>query len=209
MPQSSRSNEYGTPPHIIQMAREVLGQIDLDPATSENFNQIVQAAKFYTENDFGLLQHWGGKVFLNPPGGTGGVQQKWFAKLKHHVDAGDVEAAVFVGFNISLLRTSQHLLGGCSICVPKDRLKFLITTEELWDKSQNKGTKVISAAARYIDSCRKNGQLIRLSDTTELVPAPSPMYDNVIIGLGDVPKFDSVFSKIGQLYKTRSTAKIT
>jgi hypothetical protein len=209
MAQSSRSNEYGSPPHIIQMAREVLGQIDLDPATSENFNQIVQAVKFYTENDLGLLQHWGGKVFLNPPGGAGGVQQKWFAKLKHHVDAGDVKAAIFVGFNISLLRTSQHLLGDCSICVPKDRLKFLVTTEELFAKEYAKVNSNTNNIEHYITKRRFDNELIKLADGTELVPAPSPMYDNVIIGLGDVPKFDSVFSKIGQLYKTRSTAKIT
>lgn len=66
---SSESNEHGTPPEIVYPAQDVLGVIDLDPASDELFNQIVEAKKIYTEADDGLAQRWFGNVFLNPPGG--------------------------------------------------------------------------------------------------------------------------------------------
>lgn len=67
---SSDSNEHGTPPHIVEAAREVLGEIDLDPASSPLFNRVVRASRIYTREDDGLQKPWHGRVFLNPPGGV-------------------------------------------------------------------------------------------------------------------------------------------
>lgn len=40
---SSQSNEWFTPARYVEAAREVLGSIDLDPASCEAGNRIVQA----------------------------------------------------------------------------------------------------------------------------------------------------------------------
>ncbi len=61
------SDRWGTPPHILDAARAVLGAFDLDPATEERANENVQAERIYTEADNGLEQEWAGKVWLNPP----------------------------------------------------------------------------------------------------------------------------------------------
>lgn len=66
---SSDDCVYGTPVDVCAAARELLGGIDLDPASCAEFNKNVQAAAFYTEKDNGLLLPWHGRVFLNPPGG--------------------------------------------------------------------------------------------------------------------------------------------
>ncbi len=67
---SSESNEHGTPDYIVTAARNTLGKIALDPASSPEFNQLVQARRIFTAKDDGLNKPWKAKtVFVNPPGG--------------------------------------------------------------------------------------------------------------------------------------------
>jgi len=64
---NSGENEWYTPFNIIDSARTVMGNIDLDPASSESANNIVKAIKYYTIEDNGLEQPWFGNIWLNPP----------------------------------------------------------------------------------------------------------------------------------------------
>lgn len=66
---SSESNEWYTPRYLIDKAMQVMGDIDLDPATSETANRTVQAAHIYTIEDDALTQNWYGRVWINPPYG--------------------------------------------------------------------------------------------------------------------------------------------
>ena len=65
--QGTGNNERYTPPEIIELVREVLGTIDLDPASCNIANETVKAAAFYSSDDDGLSKEWTGKIFLNPP----------------------------------------------------------------------------------------------------------------------------------------------
>ena len=60
-------NEGYTPPEYIEMARRVMGSIDLDPASNEYAQEVVKASVYYSENDNGLDKEWIGNVWLNPP----------------------------------------------------------------------------------------------------------------------------------------------
>jgi len=60
-------NEWYTPKIYIDAAREVMGNIDLDPASSDVAQEIVQAGEYYTKEQDGLSKAWHGKVWLNPP----------------------------------------------------------------------------------------------------------------------------------------------
>ena len=61
------SGERFTPEWILDIARATMGGIDLDPASSAEANQIVQATQFYDMDDDGLLKSWHGRIWLNPP----------------------------------------------------------------------------------------------------------------------------------------------
>jgi len=113
-----------------------MGGLDLDPASCDEANGWIKAGEIFTREQDGYTKRWRGRVFLNPPGGlsdnlqrpvkpkcrlTGacglpaghaheGVessQKKWWFKLAHEVDVGNVSDAVFVCFSVELLQNTQ------------------------------------------------------------------------------------------------------
>ena len=68
--QTSGEVEWYTDPAIIEMAREVMGGIQLDPATSEAANRIVKAQDFFYEEHDGLSREWNASsMWMNHPFG--------------------------------------------------------------------------------------------------------------------------------------------
>lgn len=91
---STTGVEWYTPPEYINAARDVMGGIDLDPATSVKANETVQADAIFTEEDDGLEHNWNGRVWLNPPYGKGSGQ--FTTKLVAEYEAGRVDEAVLL-----------------------------------------------------------------------------------------------------------------
>lgn len=110
---------------MIEKARILLdGQIDLDPASSFEFNKLVNASMYYTEQLNGLIQLWAGNVFLNPPGGK---IKKFWEKLIKHVLSGDVTKAFWVGFSVEqlcLLSDQEYGPLDFSTCILRKRVHF-------------------------------------------------------------------------------------
>ncbi|MCE2597172.1 hypothetical protein K6Y31_20570 [Motilimonas cestriensis] len=65
--QTSGEFEYYTPPLWPNLARELMGQIDLDPASNEIANKTIQATAIFTQQTDGLSQNWFGNVWMNHP----------------------------------------------------------------------------------------------------------------------------------------------
>lgn len=165
---SSESVEHFTPIEVVDAARELMGGIDLDPASNKLANSYIRARRIFTEKDNGLKQRWSGhaRVFLNPPGGlvdyegrrvirakkgvpgcteTGecglavphvheGVTSSakvWWQRLSQAWGMGHIKTALFVGFTLEILQSTQVNSLGYYIplqfpcCYPSTRLRFL------------------------------------------------------------------------------------
>ena len=70
MPKFTGDFEWYTPAEYIELAVEVMGAIDCDPASCADANKVVGAKVFYSQDDDGLKQSWHGRVWLNPPFAT-------------------------------------------------------------------------------------------------------------------------------------------
>jgi len=60
-------NEWYTPQHIVEKARQVMGEIHCDPASSKQANETIKAKTYYTKDDNGLKKKWEKTVWMNPP----------------------------------------------------------------------------------------------------------------------------------------------
>jgi len=124
--QMSESNEWYTPATYINAARQLMGAIDLDPASNPFANQVVQAAQIYTINDSGLAHKWAGRVWLNPPYGReegDSNQAIWSARLIQEFCEGNVTEAVLL-VNAVTDRVWFQPLWDYSICFTDHRIKF-------------------------------------------------------------------------------------
>lgn len=67
--QDSGDYEYYTPIEIVEMAREVMVTIDLDPFSSKEANRRIRARYIYTAEDDALLpgNTWFDNVWMNHP----------------------------------------------------------------------------------------------------------------------------------------------
>lgn len=99
---SSASAEYWTPSEIVDPAR-ALWPFDLDPASCPEANLQIQATRFFTAKDDGLLQSWeAATVFCNPPSKRGeNSAWEWWLKGAKEWTAGNVRRLIWVCFNPS------------------------------------------------------------------------------------------------------------
>jgi ParB family chromosome partitioning protein len=121
---NSGVDEWYTPSEYLNAARDVLGAIDLDPASSPAANKTVRAERYYTADDDGLTRPWCGRVWMNPPYSTGLVD-RFVAKLLDAYQTGDVPAAVVLTNNATDTRWWQSLARRSSaVCLLAGRIRF-------------------------------------------------------------------------------------
>jgi len=95
--QDSGNFEYYTPPEFPNAAREVMGNIDLDPASSHKANQSIKADLYFDEDLDGLDQNWFGNVWMNHPFSRVN-NPLWIDKLVSEYKKGNVEQACCITF---------------------------------------------------------------------------------------------------------------
>jgi hypothetical protein len=73
-------NEWFTPEKWIERARSAMGSIDVDPASCEFAQRVVNATEWFDIKRDGLAHPWRGNVWLNPPY-SGGLMEPFIDKL--------------------------------------------------------------------------------------------------------------------------------
>lgn len=118
-------SEWYTPPEYIAAATEVLGEIDLDPASCERANTIVKAKQFYSIENDGLTKEWKGKVWMNPPYSAQLIKQ-FSEKFAASIENGAVTKGIVLVNNATEKEWFQRLVFFSSVIVfPSGRIRFL------------------------------------------------------------------------------------
>lgn len=118
------NEEWYTPKKYIDMAREVLGRIDIDPASNPFANQVVQATTYYTKEDDGLTKEWQGKMWLNPP------YSSIIAEFINKTCNSDVEAIVLTNNSTDTKWFAQAANNCDAICFTYGRINFYDDTDK-------------------------------------------------------------------------------
>lgn len=125
---SAKTNDWGTPRDIVELARTTMGHIGQDPCSSEYWNtHVVEADVFFDDEDDALnvpADAWGVDTYIvNPPSGL--VKEFWdFAVARWQ----EGSAVFFVGFSLN----QMTYLGKVGLfapqfvrCVPFQRTRYL------------------------------------------------------------------------------------
>jgi len=183
------SAEWYTPAAYVEAAREVMGGIDLDPASHAEANAIVKAKQFYTADDEGTFRPWHGRVFVNPPGGL--VGEFWRSLMAAwHYQA--ITQAVWIGYSLEQLQTLQVVTPNLTpldfaLCVPSRRIAFV----------ENEAKKAERLAKIDAENLVRRVQGRKLKARLE---RSSPSHGGYVCYLGDQPsKFVQVFGAFGQV----------
>ena len=118
------SAEWVTPKQYVNLARKVMGEIDLDPASSEFSQRNVQAANYFTPQQDGLSRPWFGRVWLCPPNGRN-TMRDFTAKLIEDFAACRVTEAIVLVPNAGDTRWYHRLAGlRLPVCLVSGRIRF-------------------------------------------------------------------------------------
>jgi len=160
---SSESVEWYTPEKYIEAAREVMGSIDLDPASSKMANEIVKAKEYITQDDEpdGLNQEWYGNIWLNPPYGKG--SGLFTTKLIEEYLSGRVDAAILLlnayGFDSAWFQP----LWNYPICFTDHRIVFYSPQKESGGPANaNIFVYLGKSPERFRDIFKEFGHIVKL-----------------------------------------------
>jgi phage N-6-adenine-methyltransferase len=119
---NSGNNEWYTPRNIIETARAVMGSVDLDPASSDCANEVVDAETYYTAETDGLTKEWFGNVWMNPPYSTELID-KFVDKLVEQ--RSNYKQAIVLVNNATETEWFEKIVNIASVvCFPRHRVKF-------------------------------------------------------------------------------------
>ncbi|WP_371193593.1 DNA N-6-adenine-methyltransferase [Glaciecola sp. SC05] len=121
------SDSWFTPKKYIELVTQSIGEIDLDPFSSEQANEIICAKRFFDEGTDAFQQKWftgSGTVFMNPPYSRQLINASVDLFLKHWHEGCITQGIVLVN-NATETKWFQHLLTQSSaICLVSKRIAF-------------------------------------------------------------------------------------
>jgi phage N-6-adenine-methyltransferase len=110
---------------ISGAVRAVLGDIDLDPASSKIAQKRVRAKKYFTKFDDALNREWHGRVWLNPPYSRDEMP-RFIEKLVVEFQAGRVNEAIVLSNSYTDTSWFHRLASfAAAICFTRGRIHFV------------------------------------------------------------------------------------
>ena len=141
-------DDWITPTEYLPYIGALLGEIDLDPCSTEKANKdFIHAKNFYTKRDDGLNTEvaWTGKVYCFPPtygrcsyskkrgswrwslrGGAGAMSPSiaWFRRLEREWKLRNIYEALFFSCNHEMMRAFPDMWN-YPICIPSKRANLI------------------------------------------------------------------------------------
>lgn len=128
--------EWYTPDYIINAAKNTMGSIDCDPASTALAQNHIKAKVYYDKLTNGIDKNWIGNVWLNPPYFTGNKKNPGinaFAdKLLREIANGHTTQAIFLAQAKTDTKWFQSLTSANAVLFTKKRIRFV-------DANRNKG----------------------------------------------------------------------
>lgn len=118
----SKTTEWYTPARYIEMARRVMGGIDLDPCSSFAANERIRATQFFDKENDGLTHLWRGRIWMNPPYSK--ATKAFVAKLLFEHRCAHIEQAIVLLSVNTLDRGWFAPLWDFCLCFHYGRVKF-------------------------------------------------------------------------------------
>ncbi len=124
---SHKSAEWYTPPHIVALVREVLGEIDLDPASAKKPQRWIMAGRYWSKR--GLERPWLARtVFCNPPYGKvdgRSCQAVWSFKMANEYEDGHFEQGILLINSTHGYKWYEEIWGRYTCCLARERIRFI------------------------------------------------------------------------------------
>lgn len=122
------SDSWFTPPEYIDSVRAVLGNIDLDPFSSERANEIVKASQIFSVENSAFENEWNviekAKIFMNPPY-SAGLCGRAVNKFVDQYEAQHFSEGIVLANNATDTRWFSALVNHCTaICFTNHRISF-------------------------------------------------------------------------------------
>lgn len=139
---NSGEHEWYTPAEYITAARAVMGDIDLDPASSEAANATVGAGEFYTIDDDGLSMPWFGRVWMNPPY-SAGLIDRFAGRFTDAFLDGEIEQG------IALVNNATDTNWFCVLVTAASAITFTRGRVRFWQPNGETGAPLQGQAILY------------------------------------------------------------
>lgn len=135
---SQATTEWYTPSWIVEIARSLMGGIDLDPASSHKAQETIKAERYYTKEDDGYMKPWSGRVWLNPPFDDA---PRWVRRLVAAYEDRDIPQAVLLVNSAPGYIWWEELYRAYPVCLLRERVRFVREDGTLGGQAK-KGTTI-------------------------------------------------------------------